>query len=94
MSDSLVDRSESHLVRDGLRDYRRAQNKSGGSERCLRAIVVAGISSNLFFFHTDSNSKMSDILDISTSGISHNRGYAKLAQYPYNENVNIHLTST
>ena len=37
---------------------------------------------------------MSDILDISTSGISHNRGYAKLAQYPYNENVNIHLTST
>ena len=37
---------------------------------------------------------MSDILDISTSGISHNKCYAKLAQYPYNENVIIHLTST
>ena len=37
---------------------------------------------------------MSDILDISTSGISHNKCYAKLAQYPYNENVIIHSTST
>ena len=37
---------------------------------------------------------MSDILDISTSGISHNWSYAKLAQYPYNENVIIHSTST
>ena len=45
MSDSPVDRSESHLVRDGLGDYQRAQNKSGGFERRLRAIVVAEISS-------------------------------------------------
>ena len=37
---------------------------------------------------------MSDILDISTSGISHNNCYAKLAQYPYNENAIIHSTST
>ena len=37
---------------------------------------------------------MSDILDILAPGISHNKSYAKLAQYPYNENVIIHLTST
>ena len=62
MSDSPVDRSESHLVRDGLGDYQRAQNKSGGSERCLRAIVVAGISSKSDFVNKVINSKCQTFL--------------------------------
>ena len=62
MSDSLVDRSESHLVRDGLRDYRRAQNKSGGFERRLRAIVVAEISSKSDFVNKGINLKCQTFL--------------------------------
>ena len=62
MSDSPVDRSESHLVRDGLGNYRRARNKSGGSERCLRAILVAGISSRSDFVNRVTNSKCQTFL--------------------------------
>ena len=62
MSDSLVDRSESHLVRDGLGDYQRAQNKSGGSERCLRAIEVAEISSKSDFVNKGINLKCQTFL--------------------------------
>ena len=62
MSDSLVDRSESHLVRDGLGDYQRAQNKSGGFERRLRAIVVAEISSKSDFVNKGINLKCQTFL--------------------------------
>ena len=62
MSDSLVDCSESHLVRDGLGDYQRAQNKSGGSERCLRAIEVTGISLKSDFVNKVTHSKCQTFL--------------------------------